>query len=275
MQMEGTTPGTLNLDRVVKTTPSNQSTLPISPPVNPPKYDIPKEVQRPQEKGIPVSEGTVFLNLVRKGGLQNLKDISEEEHLTLVKISNLNPSKTNSYPFPECKEELMPILREVPVNNLKHWKDGEVLIQMKDQTPGKGEDKMDLEDSLALDIVEVVWKICGIITMCHSQALSLVKHHHQAPTAETKKEPKTKQGLVHVPWTDSDTEPMTTPKCKKKKKRRKSNTPSPKSTRKKAKFKSTKKSSKEARAKYKPPKETIQGPRDPTTQQSKASPPRI
>ena len=75
-----------------------------------------------------MSEGTVFLNLMRKGGLQNLKDISDKEHLALLKISNLNPSKINPHPFPECKEELMPILLDVPGEKLRHWEDGGVLI---------------------------------------------------------------------------------------------------------------------------------------------------
>ena len=67
--------------------------------VNPSKYDIPKEAQCLQENGIPVSEGTVFLNLMSKVGLQNLKDILNEEYPALVKISKLIQSKTNPYPF--------------------------------------------------------------------------------------------------------------------------------------------------------------------------------
>ena len=84
----------MDLNKVIKPTSSDHHALTKPLPVDPPKYDIAREVQRLQEKGVAVNEGTMFIHLIRKDGLLKSEDVSDEEQLVLAKIKSLNPSKT-------------------------------------------------------------------------------------------------------------------------------------------------------------------------------------
>ena len=72
-----------------------------------------RKIKRLQENGVSVNEGTMFVHLIRKDGLPNSEDVTDEEELVLAKIKSLDLTKTDPYPYNECKENVLPALLEV------------------------------------------------------------------------------------------------------------------------------------------------------------------
>ena len=96
---------------------------------------------------------------------------------------------------------------------------------MKTQTLEKG------KDTKIPDNERFARKIYTLVTACHAQETDLAGHNYsgktatytppnQAPTSETENEPETKPAFAPIPWMESNMEPKTSPKHKKKRRER-------------------------------------------------------